>query len=131
MGKAVCTVDPNGKPCGEGGEQAPGCTGTVRFEQLDADTVKIDWELTGCGKEGLHGFHIHEKADFSDGCKSAGPHYNPFNKLHGAPDDDERHVGDLGNITVDAAGKSSGSTTDRLVKLFGDTTVVGRSMMVH
>ena len=39
-----------------------------------------------------------EKADFSNGCLSAGPHYNPHKKLHGAPWDEERHVGDLGNI---------------------------------
>merc|ERR1712084_182714 len=54
-----------------------------------------------------------------------------FNKWHGAPEDEERHLGGLGNITVDAEGKSSGSMKDRLVKLYGPTTVVGRSVMVH
>jgi len=29
-----------------------------------------------------------EKADFSDGCKSAGPHYNPYGKIHGGPEDE-------------------------------------------
>merc|ERR550532_1040654 len=99
--------------------------------QIDADTITIEWEITGGGKEGLHGFHIHETSNFSNGCLSAGPHYNPFNKLHGAPEDEERHLGGLGNIAVDAEGKSSGSMNDRLVKLYGPTTVVGRSVMVH
>lgn len=129
--KATCQVGPNGKVCGGGAEAAPECTGMVKFEQIDADTIKVEWELSNCGNEGLHGFHIHEKADFSDGCKSAGPHYNPFGKTHGAPDDEERHVGDLGNITVNAEGKSSGSITDNLVKLFGPTSVINRSVMVH
>eukprot|EP00931_Biecheleriopsis_adriatica_P084119 TRINITY_DN5783_c0_g2_i1.p1 TRINITY_DN5783_c0_g2~~TRINITY_DN5783_c0_g2_i1.p1 ORF type:complete len:203 (+),score=35.64 TRINITY_DN5783_c0_g2_i1:60-611(+) len=129
--KAECYVGPNGKVCGDGKEQAPGCTGKVTFEQFDANKTKIEWALKGCGKEGLHGFHIHEKADFSNGCLSAGPHYNPFNKTHGAPEDEERHVGDLGNLTMDKNGNSTGSMFDRLVKLDGPTSVIGRSVMVH
>jgi len=129
--KAICQVAANGKVCGGGAEEAPGCTGMVKFTQPDADTITIEWDITGGGKEGLHGFHIHETSDFSNGCLSAGPHYNPFNKWHGAPEDEERHVGGLGNISVDGTGKSSGSMKDRLVKLFGPTTVVGRSVMVH
>lgn len=129
--KATCVVGPNGKPCGGGAEGAPACGGTVNFEQTDENTCKISWDLTQCGAAGKHGFHIHEKADFSNGCASAGPHYNPFGKTHGAPEDEERHVGDLGNIIVDGSGNSKGELSDRLVKLFGETSVIGRSVMVH
>ena len=62
---------------------------------------------------------------------SAGPHWNPHGKTHGAPCDEERHAGDLGNIAVDAEGNSAGELTDGLVKLFGEFTVIGRSVMVH
>ncbi len=75
---AECFVGPRGKVCGGGEEQADTCVGKVTFVQPSEDICNIAWDLTGCGKEGEHGFHIHEKADFSNGCDSAGPHYNPF-----------------------------------------------------
>jgi len=128
---ATCDVGPKGKPCNGGAEKpGEGCYGTVTFEQTSADECKISWDITGAGP-GKHGFHIHEKADFSDGCMSAGPHYNPHGKTHGAPCDEERHAGDLGNIVGDASGASKGSMVDKLVKLEGPFTVVGRSVMVH
>lgn len=127
--KAVCSIGDSGKAC-DGSEGATGVCGMVEFEQTDAETIKIKYEVTGLAK-GKHGFHIHEKADFSNGCASAGPHYNPFGKTHGGPDDEERHVGDLGNIEAGDDGKASGEISDKLIKLWGDYTVIGRSMMVH
>lgn len=75
--------------------------------------------------------HIHQFGDNTNGCTSAGPHFNPFSKTHGAPEDDNRHVGDLGNITTDASGVAKGSKKDLLVKLLGANSVVGRSVVVH
>merc|ERR1712224_491693 len=99
-------------------------------EQTSAESITVSWDIRGL-TPGLHGFHVHEKADFSNGCVSAGPHYNPFNKDHGGPDDENRHVGDLGNIIADADGVAKGEMFDRLIKITGEYTVVGRSMMVH
>ena len=33
--------------------------------------------------DGLHGFHIHQYGDLSEGCKSGCSHFNPFNETHG------------------------------------------------
>lgn len=56
---------------------------------------------------------------------------NPFKKEHGAPTDDMRHVGDLGNFKTDGQGNSQGSISDKLVKLIGPESVVGRTLVVH
>lgn len=50
---------------------------------------------------------------------------NPHNKTHGAPSDETRHVGDLGNIETDAQGNSKGSVQDKHVKLIGPESVIG------
>jgi hypothetical protein len=52
---------------------------------------------------------------------------NPFGKGHGAPEDEDRHVGDLGNFKTDAEGNAVGSKQDKLVKLIGAESVLGVS----
>jgi Cu-Zn family superoxide dismutase len=50
---------------------------------------------------------------------------NPHNKTHGAPEDEERHVGDLGNFKTDGQGNAQGSVSDKLIKLIGSESVIG------
>jgi Cu-Zn family superoxide dismutase len=69
--------------------------------------------------------------DNTNGCTSAGPHFNPFGKTHGAPSDETRHVGDLGNFKTDSNGNGKGSIQDSLVKLIGEQSVLGRTIVVH
>ena len=56
---------------------------------------------------------------------------NPHGKTHGAPADSERHVGDLGNFKTDGQGNAQGSVSDKLIKLIGPESVLGRTIVVH
>lgn len=90
----------------------------------------IEYKVSGL-TPGAHGFHLHTTSDFSNGCVSAGPIYNPFGKKHGGPTDRVRKVGDLGNVIADATGVAKGTMRSTLVKLSGSYSVIGRSIMVH
>ena len=105
-------------------------TGSVSFTQ-SGDAVKVVADITGL-TPGKHGFHIHEFGDCSssDG-SSAGGHFNPTHKNHGAPDASERHAGDLGNIEADASGKAHLELTDKVMKLSGSDSIVGHAVIVH
>lgn len=117
--KAICVLT----------NQERGIKGVVKFVD-NGITTKISCEFTGLPK-GKHGFHIHEFGNLSNGCMSAGAHYNPFNKEHGGPCDSERHVGDLGNIESDENGNAKWEHEDSLIKLSGPFSVLGRSIMCH
>ncbi|KAI5309898.1 Superoxide dismutase [Cu-Zn] [Ascosphaera atra] len=106
--------------------------GTVTFEQAEESApTTVSWNIQGNDPNAERGFHIHQFGDNTNGCTSAGPHFNPFSKTHGAPTDEERHVGDLGNIKTDAQGNAVGSTQDNLIKLFGAQSILGRTVVVH
>jgi len=106
-------------------------TGTVTLTQEKADSeVVLKGKITGLAP-GSHGFHIHEFGDNTNGCTSAGAHFNPFGKTHGAPGDEERHVGDLGNVVANEEGVAEFEIKDRQVNLTGPNSVIGRSLVVH
>ena len=90
--------------------------------------IKIEGSISGLAV-GSHGFHVHESGDLSGGCLSAGGHYNPFKKSHGAPNAAVRHVGDLGNIVISADGTTDFVMGDSLVKLSGPYSVIGRAIV--
>jgi superoxide dismutase, Cu-Zn family len=63
--------------------------------------------------------------DLSNGCLSAGSHYNPLEKTHGAPGDSTRHFGDLGNIATDSRGVAKLNIKDSLLSLNGKYSIIG------
>ncbi|XP_037033272.1 superoxide dismutase [Cu-Zn]-like isoform X2 [Bradysia coprophila] len=108
-----------------------GITGTVHFTQTGCDQpVLVEVNIGGLNTTG-QGFHIHETGDLSNGCTSLAAHYNPHNYNHAGREDDERHVGDLGNIFGNANGVSNKSFTDELISLSGPHSIIGRGVIVH
>ncbi len=118
---AVCILYPT-----EGSETS----GIVKFTQTSAG-IKIVADVNGL-TPGKHGFHIHEFGDCSrlDG-KSAGGHFNPDDKNHGAPDGSVRHVGDLGNLMASEDGIAHYEWTDSDISFTGLNSVIGRAIIVH
>jgi superoxide dismutase, Cu-Zn family len=107
--------------------------GIIYFsQQYSHYPVKISGYIKGLSK-GLHGIHIHEFGDLSNGCTSAGEHFNPHNSPHGAKQDDykHRHLGDLGNIDSTNDIITSVDLSDNLISLFGPYNILGRSLVVH
>lgn len=104
--------------------------GTVTFT-VTGDTVLVVADITGL-TPGKHGFHIHEFGDCSAAdASSAGGHFNPMNKPHGAPDAAEHHTGDLGNLEADSTGKAHLELKDSMLKLSGGYSILGRGVIVH
>jgi superoxide dismutase, Cu-Zn family len=106
--------------------------GEVRFIQ-EPGGLRIQAQIEGLGA-GEHGFHVHEIGDCSHPqAESAGGHFSPHGRRHGAPDapPDQRHVGDLGNITGVPGGVSTYDRVDPIMTLEGENSVVGRSVIVH
>ncbi len=102
--------------------------GSILLIQAPGTATLVKGTITGL-TPGLHGFHIHEFGDMSDGCKSMGGHYNPDGVDHG--DINEGHVGDLGNITADESGTAKFSIEANRVDLLGERSVIGRGFVVH
>ncbi|KAF0517009.1 copper/zinc binding superoxide dismutase [Gigaspora margarita] len=106
-------------------------SGTIIFTQKsEYSPTHVDINIKGL-TPGLHGFHIHEFGDNTNGCTSAGGHFNPFNKTHGAPEDENRHVGDLGNVKASQDGIVKTKIIDKLLTLIGPNSVIGRTVIVH
>ncbi|RUO37016.1 superoxide dismutase family protein [Aliidiomarina shirensis] len=105
--------------------------GSVTFT-YDDDGVMVMAHVEGLPANSTHGFHVHEFGDCSaPDATSAGGHFNPHNRDHGAPDSDERHVGDLGNLDSDASGMAHLEHVDHKLELEGENRILGKAVVIH
>ena len=130
---ACATMEPDGPSATAVVRPASGSQvhGSVKFTQV-GKRVRVDAEIAALSA-GLHGLHIHDKGDCSapDGM-SAGGHFNPAGKKHGAPDSPDRHAGDLGNLKADEYGKATLSLMlDGISVGTSADGVTGRAVIVH
>ena len=108
--------------------------GTARFTQA-GNVVRILVEAKGL-PPGPHGAHVHAvgKCDPPD-FNSAGPHFNPTNKQHGALNPQGSHAGDLPNLTVGPDGTGRMETTTEQLSLGSGPSSVwdadGSALFVH
>jgi len=115
-----------------------GCDCGPEIEHCRGTCVRASvWGLTA----GPHGFHVHEAGvDLTNGvdCGATGSHYNPDGVDHALPserEDEERHIGAIGNII--SAGPNTFSTfyyCSSAMTLLGDDErdgVLDRAVTIH
>lgn len=118
---AVCEVKPSTNlPQGQ-----PEVYGQVLFKQYYPDgSLQIMLNLQGFPiHAAAHAIHIHHYGNTGEGCRAAGPHFNPEGLNH------PYHLGDLGNF-----GPSHGQIRMLLkakADLYGVHSVLGRSIVIH
>lgn len=104
--------------------------GVVNLFQEDDGPTTVKVKISGLAP-GKHGFHLHQFGDTTNGCMSTGPHFNPQGLTHGAPEDEVRHAGDLGNVVAGPDGVAEATIVDSQIPLSGPNSVIGRAFVIH
>lgn len=110
-----------------------GIGGVVRFHQCaPGSPTKVHFDFRGIKPGAVHAIHIHEYGNLTEGCKSAGAHWNPTGSVHGSIRvGGPRHAGDLiNNIQGDDQGKFVFTYSDPMVTL-EDGGAIGRTVVLH
>ncbi|XP_058048983.1 extracellular superoxide dismutase [Cu-Zn] [Ahaetulla prasina] len=121
---ACCVAKPSSKL----EDSKPRVTGLVLFKQFyPHGKLAALFDLAGFPTEtgtSVRAIHIHQYGDLSDGCDSAGGHYNPWKVNH------PHHPGDFGNF-YPKGGNVQKLKSNLRATLFGPQTVLGRSVVIH
>ena len=108
-------------------------TGTADFTQQNGK-VKMVLNITCLTMANKSvAVHLHEMGDCGDMGKMAHGHWNPTNQQHGKWGSGSFHSGDIGNVSLDAAGNGTLEMETDLWSIGGDdkTNILNRSVIVH
>jgi superoxide dismutase, Cu-Zn family len=109
-------------------------SGTVNFDEQSNGKIKMKLQLTVPLKSNQTvAVHIHEHGDCGDKGEHAGGHWNPAATNHGKWGSAGFHSGDIGNIRLNAEGKSDFELETDLWSIGGDakTDILGKTIIIH
>ncbi|KAF5907041.1 extracellular superoxide dismutase [Cu-Zn]-like [Clarias magur] len=120
---ATCELVPDRKlPTGQ-----PEIYGQVLFKQtFPAGILQVLINVHGLPTDDQQkrAIHVHQYGDLSQGCITAGPHYNPLGVDH------PEHPGDFGNFVAINGTIRQHLKMDRGT-LFGGRSILGRAVVIH
>jgi superoxide dismutase, Cu-Zn family len=116
---------------------ASGMTGKAIFTKT-GDGVEVEITVENLAPfDANHAIHIHEVGNCGDEGMAAGPHWNPggstASEAHGMPGHVMSHLGDLGNMRVDATGKGEHKYKNPMWTMGdgGMTDILGHAVIIH
>lgn len=102
--------------------------GWVHFQKTEDKQVLVKAKISGLKPNKKYGFHIHKYGDCRENGKNAGGHLGSYKGVpHGAPNSEENHMGDMGNLT---SGKK-GTAVYKEVLDICMRKIGGRSVIIH
>ncbi|HTM92411.1 MAG TPA: superoxide dismutase family protein [Flavisolibacter sp.] len=108
-------------------------SGMVQFSS-DGNKVKLTLQLTIPSMPNKAvAVHIHQNGNCGEIGQAAGGHWNPTNQMHGKWGGNNYHLGDIGNVTLDAKGNGHLEMETDKWSIGGDdkTNVLNHSIIVH
>ncbi len=110
-------------------------SGKATFTQKNDEAVNLQLELTVPSRANKSvAVHLHAMADCGNNGNMAMGHWNPTNVNHGQWGTAPFHLGDIGNINLDNAGKATFNLSTNLWNIDGadaSRNVRGRSIIIH